>query len=92
MNSGVKNYIIVSLVLKDLGYNAKGIRLDSGDLAQLSKDCKKIIRETGAKYGHDWSKMAVVASNDINEESLKKLNDDKHEIDAFGIGTNLVTC
>jgi len=33
MNSGIKNYLIVALVLKDLGYDAKGIRLDSGDLA-----------------------------------------------------------
>jgi len=55
------------LVLKDLGYEAKGIRLDSGDLAQLSKDCKTIIRETGAKYGHDFTHITIVASNDINE-------------------------
>lgn len=33
MNSGIKNYLIVALVLKDLGYDARGIRLDSGDLA-----------------------------------------------------------
>jgi nicotinate phosphoribosyltransferase len=36
MNSGIKNYLLVSLVLKDLGYNAMGVRLDSGDLAKLS--------------------------------------------------------
>jgi nicotinate phosphoribosyltransferase len=33
MNSGIKNYLIVSLVLKDMGYKAMGVRLDSGDLA-----------------------------------------------------------
>jgi nicotinate phosphoribosyltransferase len=33
MNSGIKNYLIVSLVLKDLGYQAMGVRLDSGNLA-----------------------------------------------------------
>ena len=32
MNSGIKNFLIVSLALKELGYEAKGIRLDSGDL------------------------------------------------------------
>jgi len=33
MNSGIKNFLVVALALKDLGYDAKGIRLDSGDLA-----------------------------------------------------------
>jgi nicotinate phosphoribosyltransferase len=36
--------------------------------------------------------MSVVASNDINEETLRQLNADQHQIDVFGIGTNLVTC
>jgi nicotinic acid phosphoribosyltransferase len=36
MNSGIKNYLLVALVLKDLGYTARGVRLDSGDLAKLS--------------------------------------------------------
>ena len=92
LESGVKNFAIVALVVKDLGYDAKGIRLDSGDLAHLSRECKKTIREAGAKYGHDFSRITVVASNDINEKSLRQLNADKHEIDSFGIGTNLVTC
>lgn len=92
MNSGIKNYLLVALVLKDLGYQATGIRLDSGDLAQLSKDCKALMRDIGQKYGHDFTKMNVVASNDINEKSLKKLCEQNHQIDVFGIGTNLVTC
>ena len=92
MNSGIKNYILVALVLKDLGYDSTGIRLDSGDLSQLSKDCRKIMTETSNKYGYDFSKHMIVASNDINETSLKALKDNGHEIDVFGIGTNLVTC
>lgn len=67
INSGVKNYAILALVLKDLGHDAKGIRLDSGNLSQLSKDCKAIIHETGTKYNYDFSQHNVVASNDINE-------------------------
>ena len=70
MNSGIKNFLIVALVLKSLGYQAIGIRLDSGDLAQLSKDCKKLILEVGSKYGYDFSKMKIVVSNDINEITL----------------------
>jgi len=76
MNSGIKNYLLVALVLKDLGHAATGIRLDSGDLAQLSKGCKQIIGETAERYGHDFSNMKVVASNDINEKTLRELNAD----------------
>ena len=68
------------------------IRLDSGDLAQLSIEAKKLIRETGSKYRHDFSSIKVVASNDINENALVELAAGGHEIDVFGIGTNLVTC
>lgn len=78
MNSGIKNYLILALVLKDLGYTAMGIRLDSGDLAQLSKDCKAIVNETGKKYGHDFSDISVVASNDINEKTLHELIKNEH--------------
>jgi nicotinate phosphoribosyltransferase len=92
MKSGIKNYLLVALVLKDLGYDARGVRLDSGDLAKLSQDCRDLIDKTGAKYGHDFSHMSIVASNDINEKTLLQLNRDNHKIDVFGIGTNLVTC
>lgn len=92
MNSGVKNFLCVALALKELGYDSIGIRLDSGDLAKLSQDAKRLMKETGMKYGHDFSHMKVIASNDINERTLQELNEAKHEIDVFGIGTNLVTC
>lgn len=75
INSGIKNFLIVACVLKDLGYDATGIRLDSGDLAQLSKDCRKHMKETGEKLGekYDFTKCQIVASNDINEKTLKML-------------------
>jgi len=78
MLSGVKNFIVVALVLKDLGYDPNGIRLDSGDLAQLSIDCKKLINETAQQFGYDFSKVSCVASNDINEITLRELNEAKH--------------
>jgi nicotinate phosphoribosyltransferase len=66
----LKNFLIVALVLKSLGFEPVGIRLDSGDLAQLSKDCKKQMIEIGSKYGYDFSKLRIVVSNDINEITL----------------------
>lgn len=92
MSSGVKNCILVGLALHDLGYKALGIRLDSGDLAGLSKQAKQLFRETGERLGVDFSHIKVVASNDINEKTIEELNAAGHEIDIFGIGTNLVTC
>lgn len=50
------------------------------------------MKETGQKYGYDFTHMNVVASNDINEKTLEELNAAEHQIDVFGIGTNLVTC
>lgn len=92
INSGVKNFLLVALALDDLGHKPKGVRLDSGDLAQLAADAKILFKEAADKFGRDFSYLKVVASNDINEESIKELNEKKHQIDTFGIGTNLVTC
>ncbi len=44
----MKNFLIVALVLKSLGFEPVGIRFDSGDLAHLSKDCKKQMIEIGS--------------------------------------------
>lgn len=78
LGSGVKNFLVVTLAIHDLGYHPLGIRLDSGDLAQLASESKKMFREVEAKYGKDLSFLKVVASNDINEETIKKLNDVNH--------------
>jgi len=91
MNSGVKNFIICAIVLQWHGGCAKGIWLDSGDLAGLSIKAKQFFKEVGDRLGLEF-KFIVVASNDINERVIKKLNEEGHSIDVFGIGTNLVTC
>ena len=80
MNSGVKNFILVQLVLFELGFKGdkSGIRLDSGDLALFASESKKLFKEAGEKFGFDFSHVKVVASNDINEDVLRKLIDKKH--------------
>lgn len=93
MRSGVPNFAAVALALNDLGYKALGIRLDSGDLAYLSQQARHFFRLVATEFGVDWLEHAIItASNDINEETLEALNKQGHEIDAFGIGTHLVTC
>ncbi|CAF2133446.1 hypothetical protein IGI04_013929 [Brassica rapa subsp. trilocularis] len=93
MKSGIPNFCAVALALNELGYKAVGIRLDSGDLAYLSTEARKffcgIERELNVP---DFGKMIITASNDLNEETVDALNKQGHEVDAFGIGTNLVTC
>jgi len=93
LKSGVPNFLSVSLALHRLGYHALGVRLDSGDLAYLSRQTRKMFRSVSSKLDIDYfAKFSITASNDINEDTLVSLNQQGHEIDIFGIGTNLVTC
>ena len=87
--SGLLNFCLVSLVLDDLGYIPRGIRLDSGDLAYLSLECARLFSQFDRPF---FASLDIVASNDINEEVLHALNKQGHAITVFGIGTNLVTC
>ncbi|KAG6392898.1 hypothetical protein SASPL_147126 [Salvia splendens] len=93
MRSGIPNFCAVSLALYDLGYKALGVRLDSGDLAYLSCESRKFFQAIEKEFKvTDFGKTGITASNDLNEETLDALNKQGHEIDAFGIGTHLVTC
>lgn len=93
LSSGVKNFVCVSLALIDIGYAPRGIRLDSGDLAYLSTECRKLFREVDTRLGKNaLTDLMISASNDINEKVLAALDKQGHEIDCFGIGTHLVTC
>ncbi|KAK3020013.1 hypothetical protein RJ639_004973 [Escallonia herrerae] len=93
MRSGIPNFCAVALALNELGYKAAGIRLDSGDLAYLSCETRKFFCSIEMEFGvPGFGKMGITASNDLNEETLDALNKQGHEVDAFGIGTYLVTC
>ncbi|KAG2533979.1 nicotinate phosphoribosyltransferase 1-like [Panicum virgatum] len=93
MRSGVPNFCAVALALNDMGYKAVGIRLDSGDLAYLSVEIRKFFHAIEEDFGVvGFGKMSITASNDLNEETIDALNKQGHEVDAFGIGTYLVTC
>jgi len=93
LESGVPNFLAVALGLEHAGYRAKGLRLDSGDLAALSKATRALFIKFADFYGLEYAKKFIItASNDINEKALLELKEVGHELNAYGIGTHLVTC
>jgi nicotinate phosphoribosyltransferase len=93
LTSGVPNFCAVALALIELGYRPVGVRLDSGDLAYLSKETREMFKKVGSQFKLDsFQRLSITASNEINESTLLSLNQQGHEVDTFGIGTNLVTC
>lgn len=84
LKSGVPNAIRVAKELGDK-INFIGIRLDSGDLAYLSKKARVMLDEAGF---HD---AKIVASNDLDENTIINLKSQDAKIDIWGIGTKLIT-
>ena len=85
LKSGVPNAIKVFDKLKKAGHKPLGIRLDSGDLAYLSKRAREMLDEAG----HTEAK--IFASGDIDEHIIASLNAQGAKIDVWGIGTKLIT-
>ena len=93
IGSGVHNFVMAALALHECGYKPIGIRLDSGDLAELSMQCAQVFEEVADKFQLPlFRHLEIVASNNINEKTLQEYNKRGHGITMFGIGTNLVTC
>ena len=90
--SGVPNFICVASTLKQFGYEPIGVRIDSEDLAYVSKETRKLFQSSAKKQGLDFSGLTITASNDINEIAMTEMQRQGHEINTFGIGTNQVTC
>ena len=92
--NGLYNFVAVAIAMGRRGLKPIGVRLDSGDLAYFSCECRNIFDSFKLSYPefHWWDGLQIVASNDINEGVLIALGKQEHRITAFGIGTNLVTC
>lgn len=88
--SGVPNYCCVAIALIQLGYKPIGIRLDSGNLATLSVEISKTFEKLGEIYP-EFLSQTIVASNDLDEESINEMLNNGSKCGALGIGTNLAT-
>jgi nicotinate phosphoribosyltransferase len=84
LKSGVPNAIKVAKELGDQ-IHFKGIRLDSGDMAYLSKKARQMLDEAG------FTETKIIASNDLDEYTIMNLKAQGAKIDIWGIGTKLIT-
>lgn len=84
LRSGVPNAIRVAKELGDK-INFIGIRLDSGDLAYLSKKARKMLDDAGFPHAK------IIASNDLDEYTIMNLKAQDAKIDIWGVGTKLIT-
>ena len=82
---GVHNAVVVARELRQQGHEMIGIRLDSGDLAWLSIEARKILDEAGFPHA------LILASNDLDEAIIASLKEQDATIACWGVGTRLVT-
>jgi nicotinate phosphoribosyltransferase len=82
---GVRHAIEVGRGLRERGYRLVGIRLDSGDLAHLSIEARRLLDEAG------FTDAQVVASSELDEQVIESLKQQGARIDVWGVGTRLVT-
>jgi nicotinate phosphoribosyltransferase len=85
LRSGVPHAIQVGQELREKGPELWGIRLDSGDLAYLSKEARRMLDEAG------FPDAAIVASSDLDEWIIESLKRQGARVDVWGVGTRLVT-
>lgn len=86
INSGMKNALkVFKEVLGPLNKRPKGIRIDSGDLVSLTKECRKILNENG------YNDCKIIVSNSLDEYVIGNLLSNGACIDSFGVGERLIT-
>ena len=86
LKEGIPNAIkVFDEVLKPNGYRPKGIRIDSGDIAYLTKEARRMLDEAG------YEDALIMASNSLDEFTIKELLSQGAKVDAFGVGERLIT-
>lgn len=82
---GVRNAIVAGRRLRELGSDLIGIRFDSGDLAYLSIQARRMLDDAG------FNATKIYASNELDEHTIESLKEQGARIDVWGVGTKLVT-
>ena len=82
---GARNACIVAKELEARGTRLRAVRLDSGDLLQLSKQVRRILDAEGLDY------VQIIASNELDEFQIDSLLRNGAPLDSFGVGTRLAT-
>ena len=86
VHQGIRNAITVAKEMEEVGERLSAVRLDSGDLARLSKEARAAFDEAGLPY------VKISVSNDLDEYTIQSLFAQGAPIDSFGVGTKLATC
>jgi nicotinate phosphoribosyltransferase len=85
LDSGIPHAIQVAREMAGRGQRLKAVRLDSGDLAYMAKKSRKLLDDAGFGY------VEIIASNQIDEHVIRSLREQNAPIDAFGVGTAVLT-
>ena len=86
LKSGIPNAITVAKDLRAQGHELRGIRIDSGDLAYLSREARRMLDKAG------FTGVKIVVSNDMDEYVIESVRNEGGLVDIYGIGTRLATC
>ena len=86
LTSGLPNAIVVARELNERGHRLAGVRIDSGDLAYLSREARRMFDEAG------FADARIVASNELDEQVIESIRAEGGRVDIYGVGTRLATC
>jgi len=86
LKSGIPNSIIVARELREKGHELIGVRLDSGDLAQLSREARRMLDQAG------FPDAKIMASNELDEYIIDSMRSEGGRVDIYGVGTRLASC
>jgi nicotinate phosphoribosyltransferase len=85
LKSGIPNAITVGKELERDGHSLVGVRLDSGDLAYLSREARRMLDEAGL------NRVKIMASNELDEHVIESVRAGGGRVDVYGVGTKLST-
>ena len=86
LKSGLPNALTVAAELKGKGHSLVGVRIDSGDLAYLSRQVRAALDAAG------FNEVKIVASNELDEYVIQSIRTEGGRVDIYGVGTRLATC